>query len=112
MATEPQEEPRAKAERRNSPRKRIQVRIEIEWGAAVLTGTVRDIGVRGLFVELIPPLWMGATFRARLAVSPALDLDCTVVRVEPSAGMAVTYEVPEESNKGQLEKLLVGRATA
>lgn len=112
MATQPQEETPAKAERRNSPRKRIQVKIEIEWGAALLTGTVRDICVRGLFVELIPPLWIGATFRARLVVSPVLTLDCTVVRVEPSAGMAVTYEVPEESGKDQLEKILVGLAAA
>ena len=112
MATQPPEEKPAKAERRNSTRKRIQIRIEIEWGSAVLTGTVRDIGVRGLFVELIPPLWMGAMFRARLVASPVLDLDCTVVRVEPSAGMAVTYELPEQSGKDQLEKLLAGLATA
>jgi hypothetical protein len=77
-----------------------------------LTGSVRDIGARGLFVELIPPLWIGARFRASLAVNPALLLHCTVVRVEPSAGMAVIYEVPEESGKAQLEKILVGLAPA
>jgi PilZ domain-containing protein len=112
MATQPLEDTPARVERRDYPRKKIQVKIEIEWGAAVLTGSVRDIGTRGLFVELTPPLWIGARFRARLVVSPVLPLDCTVVRVEPSAGMAVTYEVPEENGKAQLEKILVGLAAA
>ena len=67
--------------------------MEIEWGAAVLTGIVRDIGPRGLFVELTPPLWVGAAFRARLIVNPVLLLDCTVVRVEPGKGIAVVFEV-------------------
>lgn len=112
MATQPLEEAPARVERRDHQRKKIQVNIEIEWGAAILTGSVRDIGASGLFVELTPPLWIGARFCARLVVSPALLLDCTVVRVEPSAGMAVTYEVPEESGKAQLEKILVGLAPA
>jgi hypothetical protein len=112
MATQPLEETPARVERRDNPRKKIEVKIEIEWGAAVLTGTVRDIGSRGLFVELSPPLWMGARFHARLVVNPVLPIDCTVVRVEPSTGMAVIYEVPEEGDKTQIERLLVGLAPA
>ena len=112
MTTETSEELRARVERRESPRKQLRVSMEIEWGAAVLTGTVRDIGVAGLFVELTPPLWIGAAFRARLIVNPILVLDCTVVRVEPNAGMAVRYEVPEDGGKAQIEKLLVSLAPA
>ncbi|SRR5579871_3032465 len=112
MTTQPLEEPRV--ERRDYPRKKLQVSMEIEWGAAVLTGSVRDIGVSGLFVELTPPLWIGAAFRARLIVNPVLVLDCTVVRVEPNAGMAVRYQVVEDDGnaKTQLEKLLVSLAPA
>jgi hypothetical protein len=33
-------------------------------------------------------------------------MNCTVRRVEPGTGIAVTFELPEESGKGQLEKLL------
>jgi hypothetical protein len=112
MTTQPLEEPPARVERRDYPRKKLQVSMEIEWGAAVLTGTVRDIGVAGLFVELTPPLWIGAAFRARLIVNPTLVLYCTVVRVEPNSGMAVRYEAPENDGKAQLEKLLVDLAPA
>ena len=79
----------------------------MEWGSATLTGDVRDIGPRGLFVELVPPLWVGAAFRARLILNPVLELDCTVVRVEPGLGVAVIFEVPDDSGKAQMEGLLV-----
>jgi hypothetical protein len=112
MATETAEQAPAGIDRRIHPRKKLRVSMEIEWGAAVLTGTVRDICVAGLFVELDPPLWIGAAFHARLIITPVLLLDCTVVRVEPSSGMAVRYEVPEDDAKAQIEKLLVGLAPA
>ncbi len=43
---------------------------------------------------------------AHLAVNPPLRLNCTVRRVEPGTGIAVTFEMPEESDKAQLEALL------
>jgi hypothetical protein len=112
MTTQPVEEATARAERRDYPRRKLGAGIEIEWGAAVLSGTVRDIATRGLFIELIPPLWLGAAFRARLIVKPVLLLDCTVVRVEPASGFAVTYEASEESGKPLLEKLLLNLSAA
>lgn len=112
MVTQSVDESSSRAERRDHPRKMLKVGIEIEWGTAVLSGIVRDIGASGLFVELTPPLWLGATFRARLILNPVLVLDCTVVRVEPNAGMAVRYEVPEDDGRAQLEKLLVSLAPA
>jgi hypothetical protein len=72
-----------------------------------LTGDVRDIGPRGLFVELVPPLWVGAAFRAQLILNPVLVLNCTVARVEPGMGIAVIFEVAEDSGKAQLEALLL-----
>ena len=107
MTTQPLEEVTTKTERRHFQRRKFRGSMEIEWGAAVLKGTVRDIGPRGLFVELTPPLWVGAAFRARLILNPVLLLDCTVVRVEPAVGVAVVFEVPEDSGKAQLEALLV-----
>lgn len=79
----------------------------MEWGSAILTGEVRDIGPRGLFVEMTPPLWVGARFHARLIASPTLLLDCTVARVEAGTGIAVVFEVREQSGKAQLEALLM-----
>jgi hypothetical protein len=50
---------------------------------------------------------VGAAFRARLNANPALALDCTVARVEPRTGIAVVFEVAEESDKARLEALLM-----
>ena len=93
-------------DRRQFNRRQFRGKIEIEWGSATLTGTVLDIGPRGLFVELIPPLWVGATFLARLVVNPILQLDCTVRRAEPGRGIALSFDGLEESGKTQLEALL------
>lgn len=106
MKTTPMAEGLSNTERRHSLRRKFSAKIEIEWGSAILVGIVRDIGPSGLFIELMPPLWMGATFAARLAVDPVLPLNCTVSRVEPGKGMGVTFSLPDESGKAQFEALL------
>jgi hypothetical protein len=50
---------------------------------------------------------VGAAFRARLILDPILMLNCTVTRVEPGIGIAVVFDVAEESGKAQLQALLV-----
>ena len=94
------------SDRREFNRRKLQAEIEIDWGSATLTATVRDIGPSGLFVELTPPLWVGAAFHARLLLNPTLHLNCTVRRVEPNSGFAVSFELLEESGKAQLHSLL------
>jgi hypothetical protein len=106
MMTEPPVNAHVETERREFNRRKFSGTIEIEWGSTTLTGLVRDVGPKGMFIELSPPLWVGATFFARLVVEPPLQLNCTVRRVEPGTGIAVTFELPEESGKAQLEKLL------
>jgi hypothetical protein len=106
MTSEPQVDASVRAERRLFNRRKFQGTIEIEWGSAILKAAVRDVGPHGLFVELLPPLWVGATFSARLALDPPLQMNCTVCRVEPGTGFAITFDLPEESGKGQLEGLL------
>jgi PilZ domain-containing protein len=112
MTTQPGEKGVDKSEHRNWQRRKFSGNIEIEWGSTVLKGTVRDVGPGGLFVELVPPLWVGAEFRARLILDPVLLLDCVVTRVEPGTGIAVKFEVAEESGKAQLEALLVSLSPA
>lgn len=106
MTAEPLENAPVPAERRQFNRRKIEATIEIEWGSSTLTAAVRDIGPAGLFVELTPSLWVGATFFGRLALDPPLRLNCTVCRVEPGKGFAVTFELLEENGKDQLERLL------
>ena len=106
MVTKPLESVPVVEERRKYRRLKFRGKIEIEWGSAILTGTVQDICAQGMFIALTPPLWMGATFSARLLVRPAIPLHCTVRRVDPGKGIAVTFEVPEESGRAQLGSLL------
>ncbi len=94
-------------ERRQSQRRKFRGKIEIEWGSEILTGTVCDISPQGLFIELTPPLWVGATFAARVITNPVLPLVCTVRRVDPRKGIGVAFEIAEDSGKAQLEALLV-----
>ena len=93
-------------ERRYAQRRKLHSRIEIEWGSATLIGIVQDIGPGGMFIELMPPLWLGATFTARLLVTPVLVMDCKVSRVEPDQGIAVTFVIADESGQAQLAALL------
>jgi hypothetical protein len=106
MTTQPLEDVVAKTERRRWQRKKFRANMEMEWGSALLAGIVRDIGPQGLFVEMTQPLWVGATFRARLRLDSDLWLNCTLVRVEPGSGIAVLFEVPDETGKAQVEMLL------
>jgi PilZ domain len=112
MTTLALDEPTTKLDRRHDQRKIFRGILEMEWGSAVLTGEVRDIGPRGLFVEMTPPLWVGARFHGRLMLSPVLLLNCTVTRVEPGTGIGVAFEVGEESGKARLEALLVSLTPA
>jgi hypothetical protein len=106
MTSEPQVDASVRADRRIFNRRKFQGTLEIEWGSATLKALVRDLGPQGLFVELVPPLWVGATFSARLDLDPPLQMICTVCRVEPGTGFAVAFNLPEESGKAQLEELL------
>ena len=106
MKPEPMANSPVRDERRHAERRPFQGTIEIDWGSTTLTGTVRDIGPRGLFVELLPPLWVGARFLARVALDPVLPLDCQVRRVEPGKGMGISFDVPEESGRVQLDALM------
>jgi hypothetical protein len=106
MVTQPLVDSPERIERRYAQRRKFTGKIEIEWGSATLVGTVQNIGPQGLFIDLNPELWLGATFLARLFLQPVLLLNCKVKRVDPGKGIGVTFDVPEESGKVQLEALL------
>jgi hypothetical protein len=108
MGSEPLEKTKTGIVRHQWHRRVFRGKLEVERGSSILDGTVQDIGPRGLFVELTPPLWVGESFHAKLILNPVLMLDCTVVRVEPEIGMAVTFKVLEAKDNGQLQSLLVG----
>jgi PilZ domain len=106
MAMEIASQLTAQPDRRSFNRRLLRETLEIEWGSRTLTGTVRDIGPRGLFVELEIPLWMGATFLGRLMVQPAIPMNCTVRRIEPRVGIGVTFELLDDTNRARVDVLL------
>jgi len=58
-----------------------------------------------MFVELTPPLWWARLFSRTLqSILPSAELHGAQGR--PGTGIAVTFEMPEESDKAQLEALL------
>jgi PilZ domain len=93
-------------ERRWATRYLFRAELEIEWGSAVLRGKTRDISSNGMFIESADTLWVGAGFTARLAVERPVQMDCSVKRVEPGRGMAVTVTVPEEQHQRRYQDLI------
>ena len=93
-------------ERRWAPRYPYRAELEIEWGSAVLRGNTRDISANGIFIESADTLWVGAGFSAKLGLENPVKLDCSVRRVEPGRGMAVSVTVPEQSHQQQYLNLL------
>jgi PilZ domain len=93
-------------ERRWAPRYAFRAELEIEWGSALLRGSTRDISANGIFIESQDTLWVGAGFTARLALANPVRLNCSVKRVEPGLGMAVSVTVPERDHHQEYLNLL------
>jgi len=101
------EHPPRRLERRWAPRYSFRAELEIEWGSALLRARTRDISANGMFIESTDPLWVGAGFTARLALdNRPVQMDCSVKRVEPGRGMAVTVSVSGEQHKRFEEELI------
>lgn len=93
-------------ERRWAPRYRFHAELEIEWGSAILRGKTRDISANGMFIESPDTLWLGAGFTARLALDLPVQMDCSVKRIEPGRGMAVSVTVSEQQHLQRYQDLL------
>lgn len=96
----------SRSERRRAPRYQYRAALEIEWGSARLRARTRDISAGGMFIEAEDVLWVGAGFRARLAMESPLWIDCSVKRVEPGHGMGVTVELLEDQSHRHYQNLL------
>jgi hypothetical protein len=100
------ENPPRHLERRWSPRYSFRAELEIEWGSAVLRGKTRDISSNGMFIESTDTLWVGAGFTARLGLEQPVHIDCSVKRVEPGRGMAVTVTASGEQHQQRYQDLI------
>ena len=93
-------------ERRWAQRFAFRADLQIEWGSAVLRANTRDISSNGMFIESPDPLWIGAGFTAHLELEQPVKLDCSVKRVEPGKGMAVSVTLPETHHEQRYQDLL------
>ncbi len=85
--------------------------LDIEWGSAVLHGSVRDLSASGMFIEAADTLWVGAGFTARLKLDQPVQLDCYVKRVEPGCGMGVSVDLSKAETHQRYQELLAALAT-
>lgn len=96
----------AQAERRRHPRFPFQSDVELQWGFEVLPALITDVSLGGMFIATNNPLWVGATFTAKVLLGEPLNLNCVVRRVLPGKGMGVLFaDVPEETRQ-RLENLV------
>jgi hypothetical protein len=93
-------------ERRLARRCDFDAPLEIEWGSSTLPARVTQISASGMFIQIDQPLWVGASFEARLGLHPPLLLRCVVRRVAPGQGMGVSIEVAEAQGIERLEALV------
>src|SRR5437899_12086725 len=77
-------------ERRRSTRYPFGAVLEMEWGSAVIRGSVIDISAEGMRIEIADPLWVGARFSAVLALEPPLRMECVVRRCGPGSGLGLS----------------------
>jgi len=96
----------AQIERRWARRYPFDAAVEIEWGSSTLQGRVRDISSSGMLLSSPEPLWIGASFSAKLLVDPPIQVDCTIRRVEPGRGIGVQMSTQQQDHQMQLQALL------
>jgi hypothetical protein len=101
-----EEQPPRHLERRWATRYSFRAELEIEWGSAVLRGKTRDISSNGMFIESNDTLWVGAGFTARLALDRPVQMDCSVKRIEPGRGMAVSVTVSGDQHQQRYQDLI------
>ncbi len=93
-------------ERRKFPRYPFQADVEVQWGFETLPALATDISQGGMFIATTNPLWVGASFTARLQLGSPVTLNCTVRRVLPGKGMGVLFVDVTPEQQAQLAELI------
>src|SRR2546422_1219169 len=93
-------------ERRRSTRYPFGAVLKMEWGSAVIRGSVIDISAEGMRIEIADPLWVGAGFSAVLALEPPLRMECVVRRGGAGGGRGGCLVTPEAAGRGRVAALL------
>lgn len=94
------------AERRRFVRYPFGCPVQIQYGSQVLQARTRLISIGGMFVEHPEPLWVGASFSAKLLLPDTIAVDCVVRVVEAGQGMGVEFVELSPEARAQLEELV------
>lgn len=94
------------------PRYPYRADLEIEWASARLARKTRDVSANGMFIEAVDTLWVGAGFRAHLALERPVEVDCQVKRIEPGRGMGVTVSVATDRGVDHYRELVAALSKA
>jgi hypothetical protein len=84
----------------------LQFDVELQWGFEVLPALITDVSLGGMFIATNNPLWVGATFTAKVLLGEPLNLHCVVRRVLPGKGMGVLFADVDDGTRQRLEKLI------
>jgi hypothetical protein len=80
--------------------------VELQWGFESLPALATDISMGGMFIATTNPLWIGASFTARLLLGEPVTLNCTVRRVLPGKGMGVLFTDVSPEQQSRLAELI------
>lgn len=97
-------------EKRRFPRYGFQADVDIEIEGKAFRAFMTDISAEGMFVVATNPLWVGATFIARLQVADSIRVKCVVRRVMVGRGMGVMFQELSPQDRESLDKILAGLA--
>jgi hypothetical protein len=70
----------------------------IGWGSKTIEARMRNISLRGMFIDMPQPLWVHAEFKVRLSLPEPIELDCVVKRVEPGRGGGLSSRICPKPN--------------
>ena len=80
--------------------------VEVQWGTEVLPGLVTDVSTVGMFIAMGNPLWVGASFTAKILLGEPIEVPCVVRRVLPGRGMGVGFENVGDKTRAQLKAFI------
>jgi hypothetical protein len=88
------------------PRVSYDAVVEIGWGSTIIHARVKDMSITGLFLEIAQPLWIGATFAAKMILQPPIQMTCKVIRIVPNRGMGVEITSMASEDSKRFSRLL------
>src|SRR5580704_6967460 len=98
----------AESDRRESPRLKVRVpiEIEVEGGSSPIRGATADLSAGGCYLETMFPFPLGTTLDLKLQLENTLLVAATVVTCDPQVGNGIRFERMLPEDREELQKYL------